>query len=330
MLLLVVSIITVLALAAIVVTVLVRKRAAEGNVIKIGIDIWPGFAPFYVGVEKGFFKEEGIDVRPEIIIGTGERNAALTGNRVQGLCTTVDAFVAAAAQGVPLRIVSSVDESLGGDGLVANSEIKSIKDLVGKRIALQTGMPSHFFLLYLLEKEGIDPKKVEIVATEAPDAAAAFIAGKVDAAVTWEPWLSKAAARDHAHLLATSKEYPEILIDVLAINSDFANKHPDQVCAVLRGWFRSVAFCKSNPDEANRIMAKALNMSSDEFGDILSTVRLSDLPRARELIGLTGTPSRIAHLVDASRRLWQVAGVIADEKEVPDDIVAPAFLEKLK
>jgi hypothetical protein len=112
-------------------------------------------APFYIAQEKGLFDKQGIKVELVKIEDFGARRAALSSGKLEGSVETTDSFAIGLAEKLPAIEVLKVDESFGGDGLVVKNEINSIKDLKGKTVAYAKGTPSHFFLLYLLKKEGL-------------------------------------------------------------------------------------------------------------------------------------------------------------------------------
>lgn len=305
-----------------------RPTAEELPVVQVGIDIFPGFAPYYLGVEKGIFENEGISVDPVVITGTAERNSALASGRVQALCTTIDAFMIAASRGVKLTVVSTVDESLGADGIVATRDITTIRALRGKVVALQTGMPSHFFALYLLRENGIPIQEISIQPMNAPEAATAFISGNVDAAVTWEPWLTRAKNDPRGHVLATTADYPGILVDVVAVQKGFASANREAVRALLRGWFKSVDYWRNHKEESNEIMAEAMGMEVEEFVDLLGGLRLSDYETATDFLGTKSSPGPLYGIANSAGAIWKEAGVVEDPVAA-EQVIDPLFLEGL-
>ena len=136
-----------------------------------------------------------------MIESPADRRAAFAADRIQGFATTVDTHVmtAAAENPIPVKQVLALDDSYGGDGIVAKKEIKTVKDLKGKTVAAQLGAgASYFWLNYVLAQNGLKLSDIQAVDMKAGDAGAAFVAGKIDAAVTWEPWLSAPRTRRSA------------------------------------------------------------------------------------------------------------------------------------
>ncbi|MBW9235287.1 ABC transporter substrate-binding protein, partial [Leptospira santarosai] len=96
------------------------------------------------------------------------------------------------------------------------------------------------------------------------DAGAAFAAGKVDAAVTWEPWLTK-GAEANGKVLLTTKDLPGIILDTVAFKEDVIKDRPEDIKAFVKAMGEAMDYWKENEKEANEIMAKGLNIDVKEF-----------------------------------------------------------------
>ncbi len=95
-------------------------------------------------------------------------------------------------------------------------KIKNFADLKGKTIALEQYSISHFVLVNALEKKhGMTLKDVKVTNLAAGDAAAAFMAGRVDAAVVWNPWVNTIQTSGKGHALFTSRDMPGLIPDLL-------------------------------------------------------------------------------------------------------------------
>src|SRR5208282_1804919 len=120
----------------------------------------------------------------------------------------------------------------------------------GKRVAVNEGSVSEFFLDVLLSKNGLKPSDLQSVNMTAGDAGTAFVAKRVDAAVTWEPWLSRGKATDFGHLLIDSSSTPGLITDVFIVKTDWAAAHPKEVAAIVKSWNEAVAYYQAHPDES--------------------------------------------------------------------------------
>ena len=185
--------------------------------------------------------------------------AALAAKRIEAYGATPNTVLLYAKADNPFTMVMTLDDSKGGDGVVANKDIKSIAELKGKRVAFLEGSIAQFYLSYLLKREGLSEKDVTPVNMGSTgDAGAAFVAGRVDAAVVWEPWLSKGKSAPDGHLLIDSSKTPGLIIDTLAFRQDVVKSRPDDVRKVVRAIGQAVDYWKQNPKEAVEIMTKGL------------------------------------------------------------------------
>lgn len=288
-----------------------RPTGSAKNEFKIGVLSWVGFGPFFVAEEKGLFEKEGLDVEIHKIEEAAPLREALISRRVHGIIGTIDSFATGLAAGLPAKVILKVDESCGSDGIVANKDIKTLKDLKGKRVAFPKGIPSHFFLLYLLKEAGLSPNDIVPEYMEAGNASAAFIARKVDAAVTWEPWLSKAADMEHGHIIATSKDHPGLIVDLFAVHEDVLKTRLEDVRRLQRGWFAALEFIKRNPSEAHSIIGKAMGIESGEVGAMLSGLKFASYEENLEYFGaVPGKQARFPGIFESAGKIWKTVGLV--------------------
>ena len=251
--------------------------AAEGEydgTVNMAFSTWIGYGPLHVADKKGFFKEEGVDVKIQVIENDGDKKSAMAADKIQSSAGTVSSVMLAQGAGIDQVMVLALADSNGADGVVSQSGIGSFADLKGKQVALDTsGGASIFLFNYLLQKNGMTMNDVNALNMSPGDAGSAFVGGKVDAAVTWEPWLSNAKKTDFGKVLVSSEETPGIIVDSLSFRRDFYEKYPKTVQKIVNAWFKAVDYCKTNPDDANQIMADAMGMSKEEFEATLPTVK---------------------------------------------------------
>lgn len=280
-------------------------------VVKLNIVTWPGYGPIYLAQDKGFFKEEGVDVDCQIQENTQARNAALVSGETDLIGITLESIVLANAQGLPMQVVGISDISDGGDGIVAKKEIGSIKDLKGKRVAFPEGQPSHLFLLYYLDKTGLSANDIKPVYTDdAGKAGEIFAAGQVDAAVTWEPWLSRTVETGKGHILVNSKGVKDILIGIFAGDRNRVDANSDKLQRFFRGWYRGLEYAQAHKSEAVPIMAKGFQMPPDEFEAILGGLRPIGEQEAKQMLGAINPPGTFYQISKYEAELWQKAGVM--------------------
>lgn len=320
-----------LLIVAVVAWFVVYPPAQGPPKIKIALVTWVGFGPFYVAQDKGYFREEGLNVQLVRIDDFGARRGAMAAGELDGSFETVDALAVCLAENLPAAAILVVDQSYGVDGIVANKGIANIAGLKGKTVACAKSTPSHFFLLYLLDQQGLSPRDFTFQPMEAGDAGAAFVAGKVDCAVTWEPWLSRAKTTPHGHVLATTKEYPGIIADTFVVHPRFAKNRPEDVKAILRAWFKATEYLRDHPAEAAAIMAKHLELPAEELDAMLDGIRFPSYEDNLAFFGVTGTDNQSEKMFSAAVSIWKNAGLIPEDKVLdPKSVYDLSFLRDLR
>ena len=113
-------------------SLLAMASAAVAGSLKLGHSTWVGYGPFYIARDKGFFKDEGVDVELVIMEDTPIKMGALMAGQLDLVASTVDEFPIYMKPGIGVHYVLAVDNSKGGDGIVATKDITSIEGLKGK------------------------------------------------------------------------------------------------------------------------------------------------------------------------------------------------------
>ena len=293
-----------------------KPQEKELKDFKLSVNTWVGFGPFYLADELGYFEEEGLDVDIIVMEGTAERKSTMITNKIDALGDTVDLLVLARDEDVPEVAVLEVDISDGADGLIATENIKSLSDLKNRKVAAQKNFVGESFLLYLLKKNGMSVNDVTIIDTESGAAGVAFVAGQVDAAVTWEPWLSKAKEREGGHVVVSSADEPGVIVDILTVNENVLKNRPDEVKALMRAWFKAIDYWEKNPDEANAIMTKYYDMPVEEFADIISGVKWPSYQENLAYFGTSDNPGKIYEVADTFGEVFLEIGSISSKPDL--------------
>lgn len=301
-------------------------KSSRSDDITIGIATWPGFASGMVGKEKGFF--DGIDLQYRIIDDLPARDAAFRSGQVDILSTSVDLWVQEYLQGLKGKIILVTDESAGGDGIVVKPEIKIATDLRGKKVAFARATPSHYLLFKVLEKAKLTPDDIQQVKMEDPGLAGqAFLGDKVDAAVTWEPFLTQVRESTKGHVLATSKDFPETIVDVLVASPKILGQQ-DLAKRFVQGWLKSVDYIKSHPDEAAQIIAKGLKVKTEDAQGMMAGLQFADGARNTYFfrnLSVSGD-APLSKVIHDAAGFWKQQDIIKSIP-LPSDIASGEFVE---
>lgn len=280
---------------------------ARSEPLRLGHSHWVGYGPFFVAQAKGYFKAEGVDVKLVTLDDPKVRFAALAAGKIDALATTIDTMPLYLKPDLTMQYLFCLDDSTGGDGIVANKDIKTVKDLKGKTVAYNHGTTSDFYLNYLLRKNGLKPSDIKGVNMTQSDAGSAFMTKRVDAAVTWEPWLSRAKQSAHGHILVSSASTPGIITDCVLAKTATATKRLNDFRAMYRAWNKAIAFIRAHPDKANAIMAKGVGgwlKDPKAFAETLKGVTLYDQARNEAFFGTPDNPGKIADTLRAALNIW--------------------------
>ncbi len=250
--------------AAALATALLLPRLAQAE-IKVGVSDWPGWVAWYVAEQKGMFKKHGADVKLVWFANYTDSISALSSGQLDANSQTWSDTLGPLAKGIPIKAVLVNDNSAGNDALMVSPKIKDFKALKGKSVALEQYSVSHFVLATALTKNGMKPSDVKIVNLPAGDAAAAFLAGRVDAAVVWNPWVNQIQQSGKGRALFTSKDMPGLIPDLLVAQDKAIKEKRKDLVGMVKAWFEAEAFIRANPDEASQIMSKVVSMKPDEY-----------------------------------------------------------------
>lgn len=258
--------------------------------LKLGYSVWVGYGPLFLARDKGYFKDQGLDVTLVKVEDPKQRFTALAGKQLDGLVTTLDTMTQYWKPETPFRAVLALDESSGGDGIVSGSALNTVADLKGKQVGVNVGSVSQFFLEYLLKQNGMTDKDLTLVKMQQGDVPAALAAKRIDAGVTWEPYLS-ASVKNGAKLIATSKDTPGLIVDILLLRNDVMQANPQAAQGLVNAWNQAIEYWKQNPDDADAVMQKGLGgfyASPADIKNDLKGATLFDAARNKTFFGSTG------------------------------------------
>jgi len=301
------------------------SRAEPRRTYRIGLGPWVGFGPLYLARDKGYFAAESVQVELIVLTGLAERNSALRSGQLDALAAPVDYFVLSAGNGLPMSIVMAIDESVGGDGIVAKRSIRHFTELRGRRVAFQRGLPSEFFFRALLLENAVDIDSVRTVDMETAQAGAAFLAGDLDAAVLWEPWLTRAVEQGGGHVLASTRDHRDLIVDCLAFNPGVVARSAADVQRIVNAILRAIDYAKTNPVEASDIMAPYFQLDAIKFRDILTGLEFADPARNRSYFGSAQRRGPVFGVAERASAIWRGAGVV-DRTVTANSIITSLFV----
>jgi len=270
-------------------------RAHSAVVVKInmGTEPWIGYGPWWVAKAKGFDKANGINLNMINFTTDADRESAFAGGKTDMSNVPTHALAKILNAGSrPFKTVLFEDISMTADAMIGPKDVKSIKDLKGKKVAFEAGTTSDILLRYGLLKNGMTINDIKVVPLAAADAGAALVAGRVNIAVTYEPYLT--AALQHGkglHIIYAGAARPGLISDCLIVSAAFAKAHPEAVVAALKTWQQAMAYFRSNPADAQKIIAAKVGATPAQLktsfaGDVINDTKQSNVFVAKKLLPL--------------------------------------------
>jgi NitT/TauT family transport system substrate-binding protein len=278
--------------------------------LRIALIPWIGWGSAHIAEVKGFFKEEGINVEHIAFQTVSEVNTALLSKKIDMSWLVALDLLVLAEKAPDLKFIYASDYSGEVDAIVSNG-IKSPADLKGKKIAREDIPYEVVFTNKYLASVGLTDKDVNMVSLAVPDAHAAFIAGKVDAATIYEPFITKALkGRPGSKVLYTAKG-SNTIINGLAADSSVLKPRREDVMAYLRAVAKGVKFAAANPKEANELLAKWVGATPEEVASQMPQVRLMDMTTNKSIVFDEKNPLNAINSIDSAAPLLIKAGKIS-------------------
>jgi len=254
---------TLLTIAAL----LAGSALSAKDALKIGYSDWPGWVAWQIGIEKGWFEEEGVDVEFQWMDYVASMDAYAAGLIDAVTMTNGDALVTGGTGKPSVGIIIN-DYSNGNDMIVAAPGIDSLADLKGKKIGLEEGFVIHLLLIKGAEAAGIDPSEFEIINTATDKTPSVFQTGAVSAIGAWQPNSGEALkAVANSKPVLTSADIPGVIYDLLCVDPETLDARRDDWMKVVKVWYRIVDYLKDedNIDDALEILAKRVSISPEEY-----------------------------------------------------------------
>jgi NitT/TauT family transport system substrate-binding protein len=215
------------------------------------------FLPIYMAQEKGFFKDEGLDVL-FVMFNAGSTNlAALAGGDIQMMGSAFVETLGGRSAGMDVRNFWGICNLMPFE-LYSHGNFRSLKDAKGKRFAISRfGSLTDFLTRAALQNAGVDPKDVTILQIgSTPARFAALAANAVDASVMWFPVTEIAKNQGFRKLLDLKDIFPEWPYETFAARESWLAKEKDQVVKFLRAYQRGVKHTWDNKEDGVRALRK--------------------------------------------------------------------------
>lgn len=267
--------------------------------LRLGINPWPGFEFLYLAQEKGFYRDEGLDLRLVEFNSLSDARRAYERGQINVITATVIEVLQIRDDSARSpQIVQVVDYSNGADVILARPGITHVAGLRGARIGLELGSLGVYLLARALEQNGLLLDDVKLVSMDQLTMEDALRKGELDAIVSYPPTSTKLQRGSQTNTVFSSARIPGEVLDVIAVEADINRQRPGDVAKLLSAYHRAIAYAREHPVEAYRIMAERENLTPEEFQATLTEgVRLLGVP---DQVTYLRSGGKLASVIDAT------------------------------
>ena len=291
--------------------------------LRIGTNVWIGSEPLYLARELGHLDLGAVQLVE--YPSASEVLRAYRNQAIDGMVISLDELFSLAVDGLQPRAILVVDVSHGADAVVGRRGMRSMQDLRGRPVAVESGALGAFVLSRALALNGMQAADVKVVHLESNEQPSAFEKGQIDGAVTFDPYRVQ-LLRGGATTLFDSTEIPGEIVDLVAVRASVLEKQPNAVRALLSGWFRALEYMNVDPVGSAHRMGIRQQTSGEQF---LAALKGLHIPSRDENLRMLGGAA--PELALTGRRLMGLmleAKLLREEVEI-ERVLAPGPLANL-
>lgn len=290
--------------------------------LRLGATVWAGNYGLHVAAERHF-----TDPHPVRILtfpSATDVIRALMAGQLDVACITADEFLLTALQTGPMapKAILVIDISLGADAILVKPPARTMADLRGRRVGVESTALGALMLARALQLNGLQRTDITVAQVPYFDQERQFREGRIDAVVTYEPVRSRLVAAGAVEVFS-SRQIPGEVMDLLVATPAAIRNRGPALRALVAGYYRARAFGTANGDSARQQLSRYLRIPAERVDSVLAGVQMLDLPGARAMLGPgpDGLAARLARLAET-----MVAGGILAHPIPTDSLVTAAFL----
>ena len=247
----------------------------EPQILRLGTNIWPGYEPLYLAREIESLPSN--KVRLVEYSSASDVIRAFRNKALEMASLTLDEVLLLVQDNIPVKVILVHDISNGADTILARPDITSMKDIKGKRVAVESGALGAYVITRALEINKLSLKDIVIKHLNVSKHENAYKNNQVDVVVNFEPVRTR-LINNGAKEIFTSKEIYGEIVDVLVVHEEVFKQNKSTLKEIINGWFIALDYFSQQPKLAANIMAKRMNVSPQE---VISSFEGLELPNRK-------------------------------------------------
>jgi NitT/TauT family transport system substrate-binding protein len=305
--------------------------SATAAPLKVAYSDWPGWTLLEVAKQKGWFKEEGVEVDLQWF-DYGPSMEAFSAGKVDAVTIVATDAMVLGANGAKSKIIMPIDYSNGNDKIIGKPGIKSLKELKGQKVALEVTLVDHLLLLKGLEMNGMKASDVTLVPTATNETPQTLASGQVGAVGAWYPVAGQAMKQvPGSTALFTSADAPGLIYDVVAVNPVSFGQRKEEWTKFVKVYYRCIDYLldPKTKDDAIKIMAAKVGTTPEEFAENVPGTKLLPLAEAKKvLVKGTGLDSLYGSMAYGNK--FNLDNSVYKESQKAESYIAPSIVNGLK
>ena len=291
----------------------ISMQSLEGSVtdetlvtLRIGLDHWMGYAPFYIADKLGWLKGPEVQVRLVWGADTDQLEQLVKVGDLDGVCLPLSDHIALLEAGHDIKAIAPLAWSAGNRAIVVTnaSGIKNSADLAGTKIHGQ-GRVALYLLYQALLSAGLDLSSVELRPIDDETVLQSLSTGLIKAGVLEDPHLSIFFEEDRGRKVFSSKDAPHLLLDLLVVNEAVLENKHDAIVYLLTVLQQAQEWIAANPEEAAGILADLFHMREKDARKGLENVLFLSISDKRSLVGCTDEEQGLDGLIASHERFLE-------------------------
>lgn len=307
------------------------KIKQQSQPITIGYSDWPGWVAWQVAIDKGWFKEAGVNVEFKWFDYSASMSA-FAANQLDAVSVSNGDNLVIASGGTKGIMIMATDYSAGNDVIIAKEGIDSIQDLKGKSIAVEKGLVDHLLLATALSDAKIQPTEYTLMNAMTNELPQVFNSPDVSAIAVWQPVANQALKSvAGAKIIYSSKDQPGLIYDTLSVNMSHLSRHKEEWKKIIQVWDKTVHYINDpkTHDDAVKIMANKVGLEPAQYEQFIGGTHLLDLEANKKVFNKgTGFDSIYGSTYHVNK-FNVVNGVYTTEVDA-DGLIFPTLVHELK
>lgn len=318
-------------LSAAALSVLSCLPAKAETPLRIGFSDWPGWTPWQIAIDKGWFKQAGVDVKMQWFDYSASLDAFSAGKLDGDFIANGDGL-AIGASGAKNILIMLTDYSDGNDQIIGKPGITSIKQLAGQKVGLEVGLVEHLLLEHALTENDMKISSVTLVNTVTNNTPQVLSSGSVAAVGVWQPIADQAKMQlPGSRAIYTSAQAPGLIYDGLAVSPQSLAAHREEWAKVIGVWYRIEAYINDPKTHADamKIMAARDGVSPKLYQRYVKGTHLLSLTEAKAAFK-KGTGLSSIYGSDANADAFNVRNGVYKTAQTVDNYIDPSLIEAIK